>query len=223
MARSLKTKYPTIEKVVVVSNAAFLPTKAPRLSRMRSTPERLGFISNISFEKGILEFLDVMGSLRASGIEVRGYVAGPFQDAQIEEEVKKRLRHLPHVEYVGPKYGEGKSEFFEAIDVLLFPTKYANEAEPVTILEAFAHGVPVVGWERGCLASMIAGAEGFLVPRSADFVSAAVRQILAWRNVPETFRVAADAAVEQFQRIRARDAETLAELLCDLRQISNFF
>jgi hypothetical protein len=63
---------------------------------------------------------------------------------------------------------------------------------------------------------MIAGEEGFLVPKSADFVAAAVRQILSWRSAPETFGEASAAAVDRFIRIGARDAETLAKLLFDL-------
>jgi len=179
-------------------------------------PDRLGFLGNISVEKGVLEFLDVMQALCASEAGIKGYLAGPFQDVNAEKEVKKRLNDLPQVEYVGPKYGRDKTDFFESIDVLLFPTKYAHEAEPVTVLEALAHGVPVIGWERGCLSSMIAGSEGFLVPRSTDFVPAAVRQVFAWRNVPQSYWEASKAAVDRFLRIGVRDAGTLDELLRDL-------
>jgi glycosyltransferase involved in cell wall biosynthesis len=216
MASSLKATYPTIEQLLVISNASLLPTAIPRPARESRIPNRLGFLGNISVEKGILEFLDVMQILCARDTRIRGYLAGPFQDAKVEKEVEKRLNDLPRVEYVGPKYGRDKGAFFQSIDLLLFPTKYAHEAEPVTILEALAHGVPVIGWERGCLPNMIAGEEGFLVPKSADFVAAAVRQILSWRSAPETFGEASAAAVDRFIRIGARDAETLAKLLFDL-------
>jgi len=216
MASSLRAAYPTIEKLLAISNASLLPTDTPRQNRERCIPDRVGFLGNISVEKGILEFLDVMQTLCASDVGIKGYLAGPFQDAKAEKEVKKRLNDLPHVEYVGPKYGPDKSDFFKSIDVLLFPTKYAHEAEPVTVLEALAHGVPVIGWERGCLSSMIGGTEGFLVPRSTDFVPAAVRQVLAWRNVPQSYWEASKAAVDKFLRIGVRDAGTLDELLRDL-------
>jgi len=221
MARSLKAKYPTIENLLVVSNAAFLPGKPPNPVHERNTPNRLGFLSNISLDKGILEFLDVVQELCAREAQIRGYLAGPFENVRVEKEVKARLKELPQVEYVGPKYGGEKSDFFNAIDVLLFPTKYANEAEPVTILEALAHGVPVIGWERGCIASLIRGAEGFLVPKSADFVSAAVRQVLAWGTAPQSFCAASKAAVDAFTRIGGRDAEALAKLLGNLQGFSS--
>ena len=216
MASSLKAAYPTIEKLLAISNASLLPTDTSRPDRERCIPDRLGFLGNISVEKGILEFLDVMQTLCVSDLGIKGYLAGPFQDTKAEKEVKKRLNDLPHVEYVGPKYGRDKTDFFKSIDVLLFPTKYAHEAEPVTVLEALAHGVPVIGWERGCLSSMIVGPEGFLVPKSSNFVLAAVRQVLAWRNLPQTYCEASKAAVDQFLRIGVRDAGTLEELLRDL-------
>ena len=220
MAKSLKAKYPTIENVVVVSNAAFLSDKAPNPIRERNVPTRLGFLSNISFEKGILEFLDVVQRLCVRDAQIRGYLAGPFQDARVEKEVRARLSELPQVEYVGPKYGGEKSDFFNSIDVLLFPTRYANEAEPVTILEAFAHGIPVIGWERGCIASLIRGAEGFLVPKSADFVSAAVQQVLVWKSAPEKFVAASKAAADTFAQIGSRGNEALTKLLSSLQGFS---
>lgn len=216
MASSLQATYPSIEKLLTISNASLLPTDTPRSNRQRCIPNRLGFLGNISIEKGILEFLEVMQTLHASEVGIKGYLAGPFQDSKVEKEVEKRLNDLPHVEYVGPKYGRDKSDFFKSIDVLLFPTKYAHEAEPVTVLEALAHGVPVIGWERGCLSSMIVGAEGLLVPKSSNFVPAAVRQVLAWRNVPQTYCEASKAAIDQFLRIGVRDAGTLDELLRDI-------
>ncbi len=216
MASSLKAPYPTIEKLLAISNASLLPTDTPRPNRERCILDRLGFLGNISVEKGILEFLDVMQTLCASDVGIKGYLAGPFQDTKVEKEVKNRLNDLPYVEYVGPKYGGDKTDFFKSIDVLLFPTKYAHEAEPVTVLEALAHGVPVIGWERGCLSSIIAGPEGFLVPKSSNFVPAAVQQVLTWRNAPQTYREASKAAVDQFLRIGVRDAGTLDELLRDL-------
>jgi glycosyltransferase involved in cell wall biosynthesis len=218
MAMALKATYPRIENLVVISNAAFLPNIAP--IRERKIPNRLGFLSNISFEKGILEFLDVMQRLCAQETQIRGYLAGAFEDVRVEKKVKARLKELRQVEYVGAKYGREKSEFFQAIDVLLFPTKYANEAEPVTILEAFAHGVPVIGWERGCIASLIRGVEGLLVPRSADFVSAAVQQVLAWRRAPEEFVAASKAAAYTFVQVEGRGSEALTKLLCNLQGFS---
>jgi glycosyltransferase involved in cell wall biosynthesis len=216
MASSLKATYSTIEKLLVISNASLLPTDASRPNRERRLPDRLGFLGNISIEKGILEFLDVMQALCAGDLGITGYLAGPFQDTEAEKEVKKRLNDLPRVEYVGPKYGRDKTDFFNSIDVLLFPTKYAHEAEPLTVLEALAHGVPVIGWERGCLSSVLAGHEGLLVPKSSNFVPAAVRQVLAWRNAPQTYCQASKAAVDQFLRIGVRDARTLDELLRNL-------
>jgi glycosyltransferase involved in cell wall biosynthesis len=215
MASSLKATYPTIEKLLTISNASLLPTDTFRSIRERCIPDRLGFLGNISVEKGVLEFLDVMQTLRASDMGIRGYLAGPFQDTKVEKEVEKRLNDLPHVEYVGPKYGRDKSDFFKSIDVLLFPTKYAHEAEPVTVLEALAHGVPVIAWERGCLSSMIEGTEGLLIPKSSNFVPAAVRHVLAWRNMPQTYCEASEAAIHQFLRIGIRDAGTLDEFLRD--------
>ena len=84
----------------------------------------IGFMSNLSFEKGLFEFLDLAAELQRRGLPVKALLAGPFEDAETEERARASLRRADNVEYVGPKYGEAKAASLSAIDAFIFPTRY---------------------------------------------------------------------------------------------------
>jgi glycosyltransferase involved in cell wall biosynthesis len=117
---------------------------------------------------------------------------------------------------LGPCYGAEKESFWESIDVLLFPSKYSNEAAPLVVYEAMAHGVPVIAWERGCLSDMVSSNAGLLVPREKDFVAIAVGQLLAWQGDPGVFTEMSRAAANEFKRQRGQHRESLESLLDEL-------
>ena len=45
--------------------------------------------------------------------------------------------------------------FFNKIDLLLFPSWYFNEAEPISVLESHSFSTPVIAIDVGCLSEMI--------------------------------------------------------------------
>src|SRR5207249_3714803 len=101
---------------------AWLSLAGPTTSaRPRSAIRALGFLSNISKEKGIFQFLDLVQETERQNLSLVAHVAGPFQDAQTEQSVDHRLRELGAVNYLGPRYGADRDRFYEGIDVLVFP------------------------------------------------------------------------------------------------------
>lgn len=174
MAARLEQQYGVLKNNVnVVSNAAFLPTIEPiQASQADAHTEaggtvhrtlRVGFLSNITEEKGIFEFFDVIDSAVKAGFPIKATIAGPV-DSKIAIGFQARLTRQKEVTHIGPVYGEKKQQFYRDIDVLLFPTKYKNEAEPVTILEAQQLGVAVLAASRGCIGGMIEGNCGIVAP-----------------------------------------------------------
>jgi glycosyltransferase involved in cell wall biosynthesis len=175
MAKKLAKKFNVTEdRIFVLSNAAFVEGDA-QISidqRLRSKHLVLGFISKITLEKGIERFFDVLKELARRGIKVQGVVAGPI-DSVFESQFKLMLEARREVSYVGAVYGEKKNEFFKGIDLLLFPTAYINEAEPVTIHEALSFGVPVIAADRGCIKSIISECCGTVIHDVSNYAAAA--------------------------------------------------
>ncbi|THD09547.1 glycosyltransferase family 4 protein [Metallibacterium scheffleri] len=207
MAGQLRTLYGAAN-VAAVSNAVFLVSSSEQAQvRSRHELRVLGFLGNIAAEKGIFEFLDLMAALRQPGASLQGRIAGPFQDVATETRVRQRLQDLPNVEYVGAKYGAEKDAFFDGIDTLIFPTLYANEAEPLVVHEATQHGVPVIAYGRGCIPEVVTPECGCVIPPEAPFVPAALVQVEAWMRAPERLQAASVAAAASFASLQRTSAQ----------------
>jgi glycosyltransferase involved in cell wall biosynthesis len=207
MAAKLQHTYQQAKRIVPISNVALLIDEAVPSKLSHHGLLKIGFIGNIAEEKGIFEFLAVAEKLEAIGIPVRAILAGTFQDSKIERLVRERLTRLRSVEYVGSKDGLNKAAFFREIDVLLFPTRYVNEAEPLTIHEAMMHGVPVIAYGRGAIGEIVSSVCGLVIDPAQDFVSHAVAQLQVWRESPQALQQASKAARARFLAICAENKE----------------
>lgn len=214
MAERLRLGY-SAARVVPVSNAVFFvtPGKASEVRRRLAT---IGFLSNISAEKGVFEFLDLMAATGGADLPVHARLAGPFQDAHTEQAVRERLRSLPQVEYVGPQYGAAKDAFYADIDALLFPSSYVNEAEPVTVHEAMSRGIPVIAYGRGCIPEIVGTDCGLVIDPAAPFVPAALAKLESWLADPAAFQAASQAAAACFARTCDENAARWRALLQDM-------
>ena len=215
MGARLKDLY-QLENVVSVSNAVFLPEPQSDVPRNRLELETLGFLSNLSVEKGIFEFLDLMRATQERGLSVRGLLAGPFDDPGTEDEVRARLGTMGYVDYVGPQYDQGKNQFFSAIDVFVFPTQYRNEADPVVIHEATSRGIPILAFGRGCIPEIVNSDSGLVVLAGEPFVPAAMAKIQEWVDSPRAYRQASVAASAQFTSSVAEGTRTWRALLVEI-------
>jgi glycosyltransferase involved in cell wall biosynthesis len=202
MGELLKAKY-RLKRIERVSNSVFFGSSSGVFSK-NGVIENIGYISNISEEKGIYEFIHLFEELQRQGCQVNAYVAGPFENIETEREVKDKIDNNGAIHYVGAKYGEGKDQFFQDIDVLVFPTKYKNEAESLIVHEAMRVGVPVAVYGRGCLSEIVESAGGIVVPRSFVFDKIAAKEIIKWINNPTLYNEACENAVKEYNDRRAK-------------------
>jgi len=197
MADRMKMLYMT-KQTVTISNAVFILHKKLAANTPRKELKTIGFIGNISVEKGVLEFFDLMILIETEKFPLQAKMAGNFEDYRVKSFVKKRLEKMQKVEYIGPKYGIDKDDFFNLIDVLVLPTRYVNEAEPLVILEAMSSGVPVIAYGRGCIPEVVGNESGLVIDTNEDFAPVALEQIKAWLGNPRSFESASKAAADRF-------------------------
>ena len=112
-------------------------------------------------DKGLFDAVDAVaelnGRLQARHLSARVQlnVAGRFYLAGEETEFEERLGqadlnddHGPLVVYHGFADESKKSELLAQADAFVLASYYEFEAHPVSLIEAMAHGLPIVGRER---------------------------------------------------------------------------
>ena len=198
MATRLQSQYPSVCHILPISNAVFFSSRRSSSVAVRTSMKTIGFISNIAEEKGIFDFLDLVAAYEAEGLSIKAKIAGPCQDEETENRLRQRISKLNTVEYIGPQYGDDKESFFNEIDALIFPTRYANEAEPLTIHEAMQCAIPVIAYGRGCIPEIVSPECGLVIEPGLPFTPAALAKIKQWLNSPDVYRMASSSAVEQF-------------------------
>jgi succinoglycan biosynthesis protein ExoL len=198
MGRDLRRLYPGIGRVAAVSNCGFIAphSEIPRHFGVRRF--RIGHLSNLSREKGIVLVLECMRALRTRGLDVELWLAGPTDSQDTEAlivaaqtEVGDRLR------YLGRRDGEEVRRFYQDIDVFLFPSVHRHEAEPLVVIDAVASGVPVIATDRGCIGYLLDTVGGRVFPVE-DFLEGAVEQIAAWVEAPPLLAEASRQARSRF-------------------------
>lgn len=216
MGQALSARYgiPPAQ-VAVLSNAAFLAAEPDpaAVPAPEETTLRVGFLSNITAEKGIWDFLALGDALRSAGVSLQALVAGPVAP-DIARRFADELAIRPWCQHLGAVYGPAKAAFFARVDVLAFPTRYANEAEPVTLLEALRAGVPVVATARGCIAEMLPPGVAHVVADPDRFVAEACATLQAW-SAGGAAQAAArrQAARAAFATVRARHVAQLERVV----------
>lgn len=115
-----------------------------------------GFLGRLVPEKGIETLIDACRMLPPSGWRLR--VAGRAQEG--DDAYRARAAGLP-VAFLG--FTDPRA-FLDTIDVLVVPSIW-REPFGLTVVEAFARGVPVIGSRLGAIADLVgAVGEGWLVP-----------------------------------------------------------
>jgi glycosyltransferase involved in cell wall biosynthesis len=181
MERAFHDLYGSMARVVVISNSSFLELpprpRSPRRPNRRNGPT-LGHLSNLTIEKGLADVIRTLEAFVEADLPASLRLAGPIQTDQARELIAKAsVRFGDALEYVGPVPPSEVVNFLCDLDVFLFPSRYRNEAEPLVVIEAIQVGVPVVAFDRGCIAEIIRSS-GMTVPPDADFATA----VLEWTS-----------------------------------------
>lgn len=198
MARLLCDKYGAGTKTVVLSNASLLGTKSTCLDLGAAPKRRVGFLANLTLEKGTDLVIRVARILANHDIET--VIAGPIVEDEVNDLLRSEVETNDRLKYVGPLYGEAKLEFFRSIDVFLLLSR--NEAEPIVLHEAAAAAVPVVATDVGCVREMI-GTAGIVVESEepvVDDVATIVVSIIDNRKAYDALRAAAKRRFETRKR-----------------------
>lgn len=198
----------------IFSSACFV-RDAPE-PRLREKLTTIGFLSNITREKGISLFLDVAERAQVASPEIDVLIGGPTKDPKIKAEIEAFCAGNPaRRKWLGAVRGAEKKAFFEQVDVLLFPTIYLNEALPITIFEGMSASAPVLSTPFGCIPDQLEGRDWIFAPES--YVDRASEILRAWADEPTLF---AKASIQSRESYDAHLADARASLDALVHKIS---
>jgi glycosyltransferase involved in cell wall biosynthesis len=166
--------------------------------RVRSRVGAIGFLGTLSEEKGIWDFLAVINELRARNFGLQVHIAGPVADTAARIAIAELVTADQKTRYWGSVYRSDKVRFLDSVDVLLFPSRYSHEAEPLVVYEALAAGIPVVTTGRGCLRTLVPASGVFVVQDGVNFATRATDMIAGWLRDPASFTAASADARQHF-------------------------
>lgn len=156
MTDRLRQRYPSVNECLEVSNASIAQMELDAVSCLSDTAPMstqggnvtLGFLGNLSEDKGFPLAVETFLRCRRPGDKLE--IVGPPADAKSAHLVEQ-LGDADDVSVLGPLFGEHKLSAMARWDILLFPSSYSNEAEPLTIHEALALGATVLATPVGCI------------------------------------------------------------------------
>lgn len=190
-------------RVSVIENATLIPASVGRGDSPRPRPDgprSVLFFSNLIAEKGALTFAEVGRELVGDGYQAEFVLRGAAGDSEtlrlvqeVSDQVGSSLR------YEGPVDAENKWQLLEGSDLLVFPSTYPFEAQPMTIIEAMAAGCAVVAFDVGGVSDLVVnGVNGVLVPAGdVPALKAAVASLLDDTDRLEDLRRGAQAHFER--------------------------
>jgi glycosyltransferase involved in cell wall biosynthesis len=182
----------------------------PRTPVDAQTAITMGYLANVTAEKGIYVVLDSFAKLRETRDDLRLVIAGPCRDAAIVAAMaESRARFGEALEWIGAVYSSEKQAFFEQLDIFVFPTLYATETQGMVNLEALRAGVPVVAFNRGRIGEDIGTSGGVAVPIDDDFAKALEEFVSGFQRT--AMRTAARSRYDQLLQEHAAERARLLE------------
>ena len=212
MGQDLANCYGQAIHSVVLSNAAFVDPVASESSSRERKEITIGLLSNLTADKGLHKFIEIVRIARQRALPIRGVLAGPVAgeaDRSALESMKEELGE--YLDYRGPVYDEEKARFFKDIDVFVFLTTYLNEAQPTVIFEAMAHGIPVISYDRGCIRSQVADG-GYVFAQGVNIISETLNVLERYRQNSDYLAAQGQAALSHFEDERRLSQDRINDL-----------
>jgi glycosyltransferase involved in cell wall biosynthesis len=204
----------TDDRVCLVDNGVPLGSSAE--ARTAGDPPRVLYVGLLTARKGVVDLLEASRQLRARGVDHELLLLGGTPDEGPEAELPVRAAADEHTRFLGTRPPEQMGQAYASADIFCLPSWW--EAMPLSILEAMASGLPVVGTDVGDVSRSIQDGEtGFVVPvQSPVDLASALEKLLTDPDLRAGMGAAGRARVEHHfssattaQQVSALYAEVL--------------
>ena len=161
-------KQKVIKRFNISENNIFIsPSGGINLNKLKARtqnvqlPFKIGYLGRIDSNKGWDTFLNAIAELKSDNIEV--HIGGNGKEYLLLKELIQKFSLSNITILYGYINHEKINEFFNLIDVLVFPSRREGESLGLVPIEALACGVPVIANDNGAVKDYIFhGKNGFL-------------------------------------------------------------
>jgi glycosyltransferase involved in cell wall biosynthesis len=213
MRDEFNQRYPGRYRSLIVSNAMHVRDAVSEHPLVFEGTFRLGFLSNLSFSKGLAICVDLAVELKNKGCSVELVLAGPFESDNEELYLQWVLQQYDFIDYIGPVYGDAKIEFFKKINFFVFPSAYKNEAQPNVIFEAMSFGLPVVTMQIGCVKCDVNIDCGNVATDHDNFIEESTKYLINFSSDEAAYRNSSAAVLKFIRNESTRSFANYMELL----------
>lgn len=125
------------------------------------------YFSNISFEKGIFEAIEIFQSIEKDDPDVQLHVYGRFLNKEVETEFNQIIKGNSNIIYKGfVDSDRQKAAIFRNASIFLFLSKPYYEVYPLALLEALMFGLPIIMTEQVIVDIILKNKNGFLIKKN---------------------------------------------------------
>jgi lipopolysaccharide/colanic/teichoic acid biosynthesis glycosyltransferase len=169
------------------------------IARQAPRSQTVGFVGRLTRDKGIVELIDALETLKIARPEVRLLLVGDFEEGDpLPTKVRQRILNDPAILLTG--FVDDATPFYADIDVVALPSY--REGFPLVALEAAAAARPIVAADcTGMRDAVVDGKTGLIIPVGDS--QALAKGLLQLLNAPETAARMGQAArgrvLRQFQ------------------------
>ncbi len=190
----------------------------PKALAQESGPLRLLFLSNLIESKGYFELLEALRILVCDyGVDAYcdfcgAFLPNPSDDVRVRD--ARQARHLfdelvreygleGRARYRGVVDSEAKAAALHEAHVVVLPTRYDAEGQPISIIEAMSYACPVVSTYYRAIPDLVEdGSTGYLLRADiGDLPRAIADAICAITATPESLSEMSRAALQRYHSL----------------------
>lgn len=151
--------------------------REPKTKSSLKKPIRFGYIGRLNQAKGVEPLLNTFIQINPKYATL--FLAGTGETSYVS--FLRRRYAAPNIFFLGFMPSD---DFYEQIDILIVPSLW-EEPFGMVVFEAFSHGIPVIGSNRGGITELIDdGKTGFLFePTEPDALARIINYVLEKRSI----------------------------------------
>lgn len=139
------------------------------------------YLSNLIEAKGFTELVQATMDLLRKHANIQLLLAGQIYDHQLFKKLMSEVsvsKMNERIRYLGTVTGTSKKQLLLDADVMVLPTRYKIEGQPISIIEGMAAGLPIISTNQGAIPELIRGNGVILKEISPSNIISALQKLI---------------------------------------------